>query len=88
MAKLFGSLSAFLSTNAGAAHYKKSHRVVLNVVGSLFIVLAASAGYAASFADDLGYYIPVVAFSILGLGCLVVGVFGSNGAVSKMWGAK
>ena len=88
MQKLFGPLASFLKSEGNATHYKKSHRVVLNVVGSLFIVLASSAGYAASFADDLGYYIPVVAFAILGSGCLTVGVFGSDGAVSKMWGSK
>ncbi|NVK25641.1 MAG: hypothetical protein HWE10_11990 [Gammaproteobacteria bacterium] len=88
MMKLFHALHSFLKSEKGAEHYKKSHRVVLNVVGSLFIILASSAGYAASFADDLGYYIPVVVFYLLGFGCLIVGIWGSNGAVGKMWGAK
>jgi len=46
---------------------------------------AASAYYGNSSAAS---YIPVVIFACVSLVLVVVGVLGTNGAVSKIWGTK
>ncbi|MBE1299175.1 MAG: hypothetical protein GJ680_04630 [Alteromonadaceae bacterium] len=86
--KLFSPILNQFETQDVAPNYKSSHRIALNVVGSLFLVLSIGAGYAARFGDDLGFFIPVVVFFCLGLVALVVGTLGSNGAVWKIWGTK
>lgn len=86
--KLFGPILTLVETKDSAVNYKKSHRVVLNVVGVMFLILAGSAAWAASFSDDVGYYIPVVIFFGFGSVSLIVGTLGSDAAVSGIWGNK
>lgn len=88
LTKLFSPILNQFETHDVAANYKPSHRIALNVVGVLFLVLATGAGYAATFSDDVGFFIPVVIFSCMGLVALVVGTLGSDGAVCKIWGTK
>jgi len=68
--------------------YRNSHRIVLNVVGLMFLVLSISTGKAAMLSDDIGFFIPVVVFFLLGFVSLIVGLLGSNGAVAKIWGNR
>ena len=88
MRKVFSPILNLFETGVEPANYKPSHRLVLNVVGILFLVLSGSTGYAASLNNDLGFYIPVVIFFGLGFVTLIVGTLGTNSAVAKMWGAK
>ena len=86
--KIFSPILSIFETDLKPSHYKKSHRIVLNVVGVLFLVLATGANWAAGFADDSGFIIPVVVFALLGLVCIIVGTLGSDGAVAKIWGSR
>ena len=86
--KLFWPILRFFETAEAAPNYKKSHRVALNVVGTLFLFLAAVSARATSATGDLGSLLPVAVFGFVGLVALVVGVLGSDGAVCKIWGTK
>lgn len=85
---LFRPILAPFERGPEPPNYKPSHRAVLNVVGSLFLVLSFASGYAASYADDPGFFLPVVIFFLLGSVSLVVGLLGNNTAVAKIWGGK
>lgn len=84
--KIFWPILKFFETEQAPQHYKKSHRMALIGVGILFWILSAGAAWAASYVEQLGVYIPVVVFFAIGFVSLVVGLFGSNGAVAKIWG--
>lgn len=66
--------------------HKKSHRVILNVVGLLFLVLSTASGSAAVYAGNLGALIPVFVFFAVGVVTLTVGSLGTNDAVARIWG--
>ena len=68
--------------------YKKSHRVVLIVMGIMFAILSAATAAMAADADSMGYYIPVVTFGLFSVVILIVGVLGNERAVSSIWGNK
>lgn len=86
--RIFWPILKFFETDVEPANYKKSHRVALNIVGTLFIFLSLGSAWAAYFSGELGSLIPVVVFFCVGLVTVVVGSLGSNGAVSKIWGTK
>lgn len=85
---LFWPILKFFETGEEPASYKKSHRVALNVLGTLFILLSLGAAAGAYVTGDRGALIPVAVFFCLGLVAVVVGSLGSDGAVSKIWGSK
>ncbi|WP_166425966.1 hypothetical protein [Paraglaciecola sp. 20A4] len=78
----------FFEANEAPKNYKKSHRVALNVVGALFLLLSFVSATAANFIGGVGSLIPVIFFFCAGTVALIVGGLGSNGAVSKIWGTK
>lgn len=84
--KLFWPILKFFETDAEATHYKKSHRVILIVVGALFMVLSVGSAASAFVSGEVGAFIPVVVFFGVGTVALVVGLLGSDSAVSKIWG--
>jgi len=86
--KIFWPILKFFETQEVPANYQKSHRVALNVLGTLFLVLASGSAWAALVSGQLGALIPVVVFFCVGFVALVVGIFGSKGAVAKIWGTK
>lgn len=86
--KLFWPILKFFETEENAAAYKKSHRVALNIIGTLFILLSLGSAAGTYSTGDLGALIPVIVFAGLGLVAVIVGTLGSNGAVSKIWGTK
>jgi len=86
--KIFWPILRFFETGEVASNYKKSHRVALNVMGSLFIVLSLVSAWATAFTRDLGSLLPVIVFLSVGFVALVVGSLGSNAAVCKIWGNK
>jgi hypothetical protein len=88
LTKIFWPILRFFETNEVPANYKKSHRVALNILGSLFILLSFGSAWAASSSDQLGAFIPVIIFFSVGFVSVVVGSLGSSGAVSKIWGTK
>ena len=86
--KIFWPILKFFETGDEPENYKPSHRIALNVLGSLFIFLAMLSGIGASGSEDLGALIPVVVFFCVGFVAVIVGLLGSNRAVSKIWGTK
>lgn len=66
--------------------YKKSHRVILIVMGLLFTGLA-SLVYVLAEGEDIGYLLPVVVFGGAGLLSLIIGFIGEDRAVAKIWGS-
>lgn len=88
LTQLFWPILRFFETDQEAVNYKRSHRVVLIVVGFLFIFLSFASGVAAYVSERLGALMPVIVFFCIGTVALVVGSLGSNAAVSKIWGSK
>lgn len=86
--KIFWPILRFFETDEVAPNYKKSHRIALNIMGSLFIFLSLVSGKATAYTGDLGSLLPTIVFLSVGLVALVVGALGSNGAVCKIWGNK
>lgn len=68
--------------------YKKSHRTILKIVGSLFLFLAFISLVIAVVTLDYGAAIPFIVFFSVGFICLVVGSLGSDRAVAKIWGSN
>jgi len=83
------SMPVLKSLEAGQEpyEYKKSHRVILIVMGLIFSMLGALVLYFAQ-GQDIGYFIPVVVFGGVGILSIVVGFVGSDRAVSKIWTSK
>ena len=67
--------------------YKPLNRTILNVVGSLFLILTLALIFLVP-AVQTGKWLPVLIFGAAGFVCLVVGTLGSNRAVAKIWGTK
>ena len=88
LTKIFWPLLKSFETDKEPAGYKKSHRMVLVIMGSLFGLLGAGSGAAAVFVGELVGLLPAVVFFMVGLTAVVVGTLGSNGAVAKIWGSK
>lgn len=86
LVKLFWPILRVFESEQKPANYKKSHRVVLLVVGSLFLFLSLASAGAAIHSGNLGALIPVVVFFAVGLVAMVVGGLGTNSAVAKIWG--
>ena len=87
LTKICWPILGFFETGEEAQNYKKSHRVILIVVGLLFVFLSLASGASAYFNEEPGALIPFVVFFCVGSVSLVVGALGSNGAVSKIWGS-
>ena len=88
LTKLFWPLLKPFESDKEPADYKKSHRVVLIIMGSLFALLGAGSGAAAVFVGELAGLVPAVVFFAVGFTAAVVGALGSNAAVAKIWGNK
>ncbi|WP_081786249.1 hypothetical protein [Halomonas sp. BC04] len=88
LTRLFWPILKFFETDEESASYKKSHRIVLNIVGALFIFLSLASAVAGYASGQLGSLIPVVVFFCVGSVSVALGVLGSNGAISKIWGMK
>ena len=69
-------------------NYRKSHRVILIVMGIIFAILSTAVGVMAAEADSAGYYIPVFIFGLVSFVILIVGALGNERAVSSIWGNK
>ena len=86
--RLFWPILSFFESDEDPKHYKRSHRVILVVVGLLFLSLSIASGVAAYSSSESGAFIPAVVFFAVGSVSVVVGALGSNAAVSKIWGTK
>ena len=88
LTKLFWPILRFFETEEESQYYKKSHRVILIIVGFLFVSLSLGSAVSAYSNSSPGAFMPVVIFFSVGLVAIVVGSLGSNSSVSKIWGNK
>lgn len=88
LTKLFWPILNFFEAEEETNNYQKSHRFILNIVGSLFVMLSLALGGVALVSGQLGAIIPMVVFFCVGAVAVIVGSLGSNSAVCKIWGSK
>ena len=86
--KLFWPILSHFEKGEEAPHYKASQRLILNVVGGLFLLLSLASGIASIYASQFGALIPVVVFFVVSLVLLVVGSLGTDAAVARIWGNR
>ena len=67
---------------------KPLSRKILIVISILFSSLAAAVFYFIPEDAELGYYLPVIIFSLIAFIGLVVGALGNDRAVAKIWGSR
>jgi len=68
--------------------HKPMNRKILLAVGVLFGILGSVSGYMALDRGGMGYAVPVVVFFAASAVCLIIGLFGSDRAVAKIWGNR
>lgn len=86
--KICWPLLRIFETDTQPANYRKSHRFALNCIGFIFLILSFVSALLGYSSKELGALIPAVIFFGAGLSAVIVGLLGSNGAVSKIWGTK
>ncbi len=86
--QLFSFILRPLESGDVGPNYKDSHRTILNVVGVLFLFLATVSAIALAYTGKIGALIPVLVFLGIGSVSVIVGILGSDAAVSKMWGNR
>lgn len=84
---LFSPLLGLFEGGNEPYEYKPSYRKILLVFALLFSGLAAFVLWLAlsSQTPQLGYYLPVLIFGGIGLLSLLVGLLGTDRAVSRLW---
>lgn len=88
MRKLFAPVLDYFETDDNEYAYKSSHRLILIIVGSLFLVLSAFGAFVALIAGQLGGLIPTLVFFLVGAVCEIVGLLGSDRAVANIWKSR
>lgn len=85
--RLFSPLLGLFEAGNEPYQYKPSYRKILLVFALLFGGLAAFVLWLALSAEtqQLGYFLPVLVFGGIGLLALVVGLLGTDRAVSRLW---
>ena len=83
LVKICWPILRFFESDQVPANYKKSHRVVLTVVGSLFLFLSLVSLAAGSVGGELSAIIPIAIFAGVGLVALIAGTLGSDGVVAQ-----
>lgn len=86
--KLFLPITDYFDSGEGEYIYKASHRTILKVLGGLLLALSFFLITLVVVAAQLGGLLPFIVFFLLGSVCVIVGVFGSDRAVAKIWGSK
>jgi uncharacterized membrane protein len=86
--KLFSPLLNPLEMGEEKYSYKKSHRVALVGVGSLFLALSTSTILIGLYNSQIAALFPGTVFLAASIFCLVVGALGNDRAVSKLWRNK
>ena len=86
--KLYSPILIFFESDRDEFSYRKSHRIILIVVGGLFLFLSSISAFMAVGASQFGAFIPIVIFFMAGFVCIVVGSLGNDRAVATIWGSK
>lgn len=85
--KLFSPLLKIFESGHEPFAYKRSHRIILIIVGCLFSGLSAVIIYLAQ-GQDPTYYLPAIIFGGAGLTSLIIGSLGTERAVAQIWGSR
>lgn len=88
LTRVFRPVLSVFETDQAAANYKPSHRLILNIVGVLFLFLSSVSVFAAINTGVMGGMIPGVVFFVVGATAIIVGTLGSDNAVAKIWGNR
>lgn len=86
--KLFSPILNYFESGQDEFNYQQSHRIILIVVGGLFLFLSSISAFMAVGASQFGAFIPIVIFFMAGFVCIVVGSLGNERAVATIWGSK
>ena len=88
MKKLFYPILKHFEEGEGVYAYKPSHRIILFVVGTLFLVLSLGMAALGLGFSQAGAIFAFIIFFSVALTCLVVAAWGSDRAVAKRWNSK
>lgn len=86
--KFFAPILNRFEEGEGEYNYKNSHRTILKIVGTLFLLLSAVSLAAAFATTQTGAALPFVVFFCASSVCLIVGFLGNNRAVARIWRNK
>lgn len=86
--RVFSLILDKFESGSGPYHYKASHRLALNVMGSLFLGLAIAVLLFAIKQQAYSYFLPIILFGAAGLLSLIIGLLGDDRAVAKIWGSR
>ena len=86
--KLFSPILNYFESGQDEFNYQKSHRIILIVVGGLFLFLSSISAFIAIGGPQLGAFIPIAVFFMAGFICIIVGSLGTERAVASIWGSK
>ena len=87
---LFSFLLMPLENGTTPYAYKKSNRIILLVIGVLFLILTIGISFVFIMYSngDLAYLIPALIFGSASLLCFIVGFLGNERAIAKLWGSN
>ncbi len=86
IAKILLPLFAWLEEGTGEFIYKPSYRITMIVLGMLLSGLSVAVLWMA-WGQEPGYFLPVILFGGVGIYSILVAVFASDKAVSRLWRA-
>lgn len=86
--RLFAPLLGPLEGGDRAYTYTPRARLILWVVGLLFLGLASALALFMPKAIDVAVYVPISIFGLVGLFAIIVAWLGSERAIAKVWGNR
>lgn len=86
--KIFSPVLNHFEQSEGEYNYKESHRIILIVVGILFLGLSSISIVMSVNAAEFGGIVPIIIFLAVGSVCEIVGLLGSDRAVANLWRSR
>jgi hypothetical protein len=88
MRRLCAPILGMFESGEGQYDYRKSHRTILLVLGGLCFVIAFVSLFFTLKTGEYAGVIPILVFTLTGIVCEVVGCFGSDQAVARIWKSR
>lgn len=86
--KLFAPVLDHFESEDSQYAYKPSHRLILIIVGGLFLMLGVFGAFISLVAGQVGGMIPTLVFLLVGTVCEIVGLLGNDQAVANIWKSR
>ncbi|SMF03341.1 hypothetical protein SAMN02745866_00276 [Alteromonadaceae bacterium Bs31] len=86
--KICKPILAYFEEGEGVYIYKKSHRSILKVVGTLLLGISFFSLYLSITTASFAGLLPIIVFFLGGLVCYIVAFLGSDRAVASIWKRK